>query len=72
MWMQLMIIVNLAVFGYLWFGMIAVGYVIQASLVYGTGWLAYTLCTEFWEELADRYEREKAMRAWASNRRKAQ
>lgn len=70
MWIQLIIIVNLAVFGYLGFGLVAVGYVVQASLVYCSGWLVYKLCSEFWDELAYRYEREKVMREWAGNRRK--
>ena len=72
MWIQLMTVLNLAIFGYLWFGLVAVGYVVQASLVYGAGWLAYRLCSEFWDELAYRYEREKVMRAWAGSRRKLQ
>lgn len=62
-----MIIVNLAVFGYLWSGLVAVGYVAQASLVYAAGWAAYKLCSEVWDELSHRYEREKLLRSWAKN-----
>lgn len=61
---------NAAVFGYLWFGMPAVGYVATASLCVVSGWAAYRLCVEFWEELSYRYHREKALNEWARNKRR--
>lgn len=68
-WIVLMLFVNAAVFGYLAFGMGAVGHVAQVFLVVAVCWILRQIVLEYWETLQYQYRRNKALTAWAKQRR---
>jgi hypothetical protein len=59
---------NLALYGYLIFGMIAVTYVVEVFLVYVCSWVAWQIYREYREELLYKYRLSKALNQWKERR----
>lgn len=68
-WIVLMVFLNAAIFGYLAFGVEAVGHVLQVFLVVAVCWIIKQIISEYWETLWYQYRRNKVLTEWAKHNR---